>query len=79
MRLFNLREGFTAAHDVLPPRFYQPKYDGSPVKAIDRAAMDKARGYYYTCHRLDANGVPLPEKTGGTRNRLSQCIFDSQL
>jgi len=27
-RLFNIREGFTAADDKLPQRFFQPKTDG---------------------------------------------------
>ncbi len=65
MRLFNVREGFTAADDVLPPRFYGPKTDGplaDKAKAVDKEKMDKARGYYYFYMGWDANGVPTPEK-----------------
>ncbi len=45
MRLFNLREGFTAQDDELPARFYQHKTDGAlATKDIpDRATMEKAR------------------------------------
>ncbi|MFH1003146.1 MAG: aldehyde ferredoxin oxidoreductase C-terminal domain-containing protein, partial [Chloroflexota bacterium] len=63
-RLFNLREGFTAADDELPPRFYQPKTDGALAdKALDPEKMRQARRYYYTLMGWDADtGVPTPEK-----------------
>ncbi len=63
-RLFNLRDGFTAADDTLPQRFFQPKTDGVLAnKALDRAKMEKARSYYYTLMGWDAHsGVPSPEK-----------------
>jgi aldehyde:ferredoxin oxidoreductase len=63
MRLFNLREGLTAADDELPLRFYQPKTDGIlATKAIvDRATMGKARDWYYYYMGWDTDGVPTPE------------------
>jgi aldehyde:ferredoxin oxidoreductase len=64
MRLFNLREGLTAADDELPERYYQPKTDGvlatRPIP--DRAAMAEARQWYYYYMGWDTNGVPTPEK-----------------
>jgi aldehyde:ferredoxin oxidoreductase len=63
-RLFNIREGFTADDDRLPPRFFQPKTDGVLAnKPLDPAKMEKAKSYYYTLMGWDARtGVPLPEK-----------------
>jgi aldehyde:ferredoxin oxidoreductase len=63
-RLFNIREGFGEADDILPSRFFQPKTDGflSNVK-LDPAQFDKAKRYYYSLMGWDAQtGVPLPEK-----------------
>ena len=63
-RLFNLREGLSAADDKLPQRFFQPKTDGVLAdKPLDPAAMERAKSYYYTLMGWDAQtGVPLPEK-----------------
>ncbi len=63
-RLFNIREGFTAADDHLPPRFFQPKTDGVLAnKPLDPVKMEQAKSYYYTLMGWDARtGVPLPEK-----------------
>jgi aldehyde:ferredoxin oxidoreductase len=62
-RLFNLREGLTAADDELPKRFYQPKTDGVLADfSLDPVAFGKARSFYYTLMGWDAQGVPLPEK-----------------
>jgi aldehyde:ferredoxin oxidoreductase len=62
-RLFNLREGFTAADDVLPERFFHPTtYGALADKRLDRAKLEKAKRYYYTLMGWDSNGVPLPEK-----------------
>ena len=63
-RLFNIREGFTAADDVLPRRFYQPKADRVLAnEPLDPAKLEKAKSYYYTLMGWDARtGVPLPEK-----------------
>jgi aldehyde:ferredoxin oxidoreductase len=62
-RLFNIREGLSAADDALPERFYHPKTDGAlKDKSLDRSVMDKARKTYYTLMGWDENGVPLPAK-----------------
>jgi aldehyde:ferredoxin oxidoreductase len=62
-RLINVREGFGATDDYLPRRFFQPKTDG-PLsnKALDAAAYENAKRYYYMIMGWDVNGVPLPEK-----------------
>ncbi len=63
MRLFNVREGFTAADDVLAGRSFQPKVDRPlPMPVPERENMEKAKRYYYTFMGWDTNGVPLPEK-----------------
>jgi aldehyde:ferredoxin oxidoreductase len=64
MRLFNLREGLTAADDELPLRYYQPKTDGvlATKPVVDRATMGKAKKWYYYFMGWDVNGVPTPEK-----------------
>jgi aldehyde:ferredoxin oxidoreductase len=64
MRLFNLREGFTATDDELPERYYERKTDGilSTKDPPDKAAMLKARQLYYFYMGWDENGVPRPEK-----------------
>ena len=63
-RLINIREGFTAADDKLPRRYFQPKTDGALAdKSLDPASMEKAKSYYYTLMGWDVRtGVPLPEK-----------------
>jgi aldehyde:ferredoxin oxidoreductase len=62
-RLINIREGFTAADDVLPERFFQPKSDGVLAdKYLDRTEFEAAKRYYYMLMGWDAEGVPLPEK-----------------
>lgn len=64
MRLFNLREGLTAADDELPERYYQPKTDGvlATKEIADRAAMAKVRQWYYYYMGWDENGVPTQAK-----------------
>jgi len=62
-RLFNIREGFTAADDKLPKRYFQPKTNGAlSDKGLDLEKMEKAKRYYYTLMGWDADGIPLPEK-----------------
>ena len=63
-RLFNLREGFTAADDKLPPRFFQPKTDGVLAdKLLDPAKLEHAKRYYYVLMGWDeGTGIPKPEK-----------------
>jgi aldehyde:ferredoxin oxidoreductase len=61
--LFNVREGFSSADDVLPERFFQPKTDGVLSNTrLDRDKYEKAKSFYYTLMAWDPNGVPLPEK-----------------
>jgi aldehyde:ferredoxin oxidoreductase len=64
MRLFNLREGFTAADDTLPDRYHERKTDGilSTKDAPSKETMARARQLYYFYMGWDTNGVPRPEK-----------------
>jgi len=63
-RSFNIREGFTAADDKLPNRFFQPKRNGVlSTKFYDPEQLEKAKSYYYTLMGWDAKtGIPTPEK-----------------
>jgi len=63
-RLFNIREGLTAADDKLPNRFFQPKRNGVlSTKFYDPEQLEKAKSYYYTLMGWDAKtGIPTPEK-----------------
>lgn len=63
-RLFNIREGFSAADDKLPRRFFQPKTDGFLAdKPLDTTKLEKAKSCYYTLMGWDADtGIPTPEK-----------------
>jgi aldehyde:ferredoxin oxidoreductase len=65
MRLFNIREGFTKADDILPERYYGSKTDGPLAekdKGVNKEKMDKAREYYYYYQGWDKNGIPTMEK-----------------
>jgi aldehyde:ferredoxin oxidoreductase len=68
LRLFNIREGFTAADDKLPQRFYEPKTDGILAdKPLDPIKMEEAKKQYYELMGWDReSGVPKPE----TLNKL---------
>jgi aldehyde:ferredoxin oxidoreductase len=63
-RLFNIREGFGAADDRLPQRFFQSTSDGALAeKFLDQAKMERAKSYYYTLMGWDpSTGIPTPEK-----------------
>ncbi len=63
-RLFNIREGFTAADDKLPNRFFQPKRNGVlSTKFYDPKQLEKAKSYYYTLMGWNPRtGIPTPEK-----------------
>jgi aldehyde:ferredoxin oxidoreductase len=63
-RLFNIRQGLTAADDVLPQRFFEPKANGALSKtSLDPEKMKQARSYYYTIMGWDPEtGIPLPGK-----------------
>ncbi len=62
-RLFNIREGFKAADDRLPSRFFEPP-KGGPLadKSLNFEEMEKAKRYYYYLMGWDERGVPIPEK-----------------
>ncbi|GAH77534.1 unnamed protein product, partial [marine sediment metagenome] len=63
-RVFNIREGLSAADDKLPNRFFQPKRNGVlSTKFYDPEQLEKAKSYYYTLMGWDAKtGIPTPEK-----------------
>ncbi|MBI4311553.1 MAG: aldehyde ferredoxin oxidoreductase family protein [Chloroflexi bacterium] len=65
-RVFNLREGLTAADDHLPKRFFSPTPRGALKNtAIDPAAMSEAIHNFYSLMGWDKEtGVPTPEKLG---------------
>jgi aldehyde:ferredoxin oxidoreductase len=59
MRIFNLREGFTAADDRLPARFATPQPTGGLAGVIVKPEeLDKARKLYYGMLGWDEEGVP---------------------
>jgi len=62
-RIYNLREGFTAANDALAPRSHGPTRDGALVDGgIDEGALQEALGTYYAMHGWDPQtGVPKLE------------------
>ena len=62
MRVYNNREGLTAADDTLPDRFYDEQID-SGVKqgaVLDRAAFRGMIDTYYEMMGWDEGGVPRP-------------------
>ena len=63
-RVFNLREGLTAADDQLPKRFFSPTPRGAlKDTAIDPEAMDRAKRTFYVLMGWDpVTGVPTREK-----------------
>ena len=63
-RLFNLREGFTAADDDLPARVHDESFSEGPSagKMIDRDDFAAALAEYYRLRGWDENGVPTEEK-----------------
>jgi len=62
-RLFNIKQGLSAADDMLPARFYQPKTDGVlSDKPLNKRKYEAGRKFYYALMGWDARGVPLPDK-----------------
>ncbi len=57
MRIFNIREGFTAEDDVLPKRFNETP-PSSPLKGIDPEQFIRSRGDYYRLHGWNEAGIP---------------------
>ena len=62
-RIFNMREGFTAADDKLPARFFEPTI-GGPLsdKPLDIEEMERAKRDYYHLMGWDESGIPTNEK-----------------
>ncbi len=60
-RIFNLREGFSAADDKLPCRFAASPPDG-PLKdvTVDPEKLTQAQQVYYQMLGWDMSGVPTP-------------------
>lgn len=63
-RLFNIREGLTAADDRLPLRFFQPTTNGALAdKPLDSGELERAKSDYYTLMGWDTHtGIPSLEK-----------------
>jgi len=62
-RLYNLREGFTAADDNLPQRMFEPLQNGKlEGKAIDPQEFQQAIQLYYQMAGWDVTGVPTQGK-----------------
>jgi aldehyde:ferredoxin oxidoreductase len=63
-RLFNLREGFTAADDVLPSRVHEQAFAEGPAagNVITREEFAASLAEYYRLRGWDENGVPTEEK-----------------
>jgi aldehyde:ferredoxin oxidoreductase len=63
MRLYNLREGLSAADDELPDRFYTEPIEGGPQKGavLDRTRYHDALLTYYRMMGWDDGGVPRLE------------------
>ena len=60
MRIFNIREGFTAKDDVLPRRFNTSPPD-SPLKGIDPEQFIRSQRNYFQLMGWDEDGVPTKE------------------
>ncbi|MEF2145639.1 MAG: aldehyde ferredoxin oxidoreductase C-terminal domain-containing protein, partial [Desulfovibrionaceae bacterium] len=66
-RIMNALNGFGAAEDDLPVRFFtEPGTGGEGIEVppLDRATFLEARARYYRIRGLDANGLPTREKAG---------------
>ena len=63
-RMFNVREGISAADDVLPKRFMEeaaPKGDPKGILIKDRD-FEAAKKEYYSLRGWNSNGIPTTEK-----------------
>ena len=60
-RLYNLREGFTAADDTLPPRLLEEPVADGPSKGFV-VNLKPMLQEYYAYRGWDEHGVPRPEK-----------------
>jgi aldehyde:ferredoxin oxidoreductase len=68
LRIFNIRDGFTASDDKLPMRFFGPT-TGGPLsdKSLSFEEMEGAKRYYYHLMGWDESGVPTNEKLAELR------------
>ncbi len=64
LRVFNEREGFTTAEDVLPEKFFVPLAGTGPTAgvAVDKNDLDAALKQYYTEMGWTNKGNPVPQK-----------------
>jgi aldehyde:ferredoxin oxidoreductase len=64
MRVFNEREGFTSADDVLPEKFFVPLVGTGPTAgvAVNRKDFDSALNQYYSAMGWTNNGNPAARK-----------------
>jgi len=71
MRVFNAREGFTSADEVLPKKMLTAPLKGGPTDgiAISEERFLEARGLYYQMAGWDQEGVP-------TRGKLAELNLD---
>lgn len=58
-RLFNLREGFTAKDDTLPPRFFKPLPEGGSRKRV--VHLDVMMPEYYSLRGWNKKGEPTKD------------------
>ena len=63
-KVFNLREGFTAASDVLPKRMQAEQRKGN-MKGVDPVNLSEIKKLYYQMLGWDEKGVP-------TKSRLAE-------
>ncbi len=62
-RVFNCREGFTAADDHLPDRLFEPMRAGTlKGHAIDREQFEQAVQTYYGMMGWNEQGIPTKAK-----------------
>jgi aldehyde:ferredoxin oxidoreductase len=60
-RLFNIRAGFTAKDDTLPPRMLEEPMPEGPAKGMV-VQLGKMLPEYYRLRGWDENGIPTPKK-----------------
>ncbi|MFW9869061.1 MAG: aldehyde ferredoxin oxidoreductase family protein [Candidatus Thorarchaeota archaeon] len=58
-RIFNIREGFTAKDDTLPPRFFKPLPEGNSRNRV--VHLDEMLKEYYKLRGWDSDGRPTKE------------------
>jgi aldehyde:ferredoxin oxidoreductase len=63
IRVFNVREGMTSDHDVLPPRIHEDPHISGPTKGrvLPRDWFEKMKKEYYQIRGWDEKGRPTKE------------------